>query len=110
MLFRLCLFCFISEISCPKPQNLENGFVIYTTLDYGSELEYKCDKGFHLNTEEIVFCTSDGEWSNTNIQCIGNICIYTFFNKYLNIYSLSVSERPVRKKKNIERNEIRNLF
>lgn len=72
----MCFWCFISEIICPIPKIPENGCVTYITLNYGSELEYKCDKGFHLNTEEIVFCSSDGKWSNTNIECIGNY-IYT---------------------------------
>lgn len=99
------ILCFISEITCPNPQNPENGFVTYTTLHYGSELEYKCDKGFHLNTEEIVFCTSDGKWSNTNVQCIGNYIytftytytytyfFYLFTYKYVNIYQLPVSAK-----------------
>lgn len=62
------------EVTCGPPQRPDNGAVTFTSLTYGSELKYECNKGFHLSTHEGVFCTTEGKWSNTNVQCIESIC------------------------------------
>lgn len=58
-------------VTCDIPDDPENGYVSYSSLEYGAELKYECNEGYQLEDSENVYCTSDGTWSKTNIKCIG---------------------------------------
>uniref|UniRef100_A0A915IKC0 Uncharacterized protein n=1 Tax=Romanomermis culicivorax TaxID=13658 RepID=A0A915IKC0_ROMCU len=55
-----------SDVECPPPPDIENGFSILLDNDtvYSSRLRYECFVGFNLRGSYILQCNSSGLWSN----------------------------------------------
>lgn len=71
-------FC-VLEVTCKPPHPPDNGHVSFNSLEYESELKYKCDKGYHLSIDdETVFCTAEGTWSSTEVKCIGKLSFKSY--------------------------------
>lgn len=73
-------FIVVSDIFCDPPLNPENGKVSYTSLEYGSELVYECQKGFILRNLQPMICSENGTWSGDVPICQG---IHYTFNSLL---------------------------
>uniref|UniRef100_A0A0N5BWP6 Sushi, von Willebrand factor type A, EGF and pentraxin domain-containing protein 1 n=1 Tax=Strongyloides papillosus TaxID=174720 RepID=A0A0N5BWP6_STREA len=62
-------------ILCPEPPQWKEGNIIKlnNSLSFGSLIEYKCLKGYILDTTKshspLRVCTSEGQWSNTIPSC-----------------------------------------
>lgn len=56
-------------ITCERPEDPENGRVVYTSLTYNSELRYECNRDLQLSSKESRLCSSDGKWTGTKPIC-----------------------------------------
>ncbi|XP_075416413.1 sushi, von Willebrand factor type A, EGF and pentraxin domain-containing protein 1 isoform X2 [Tenrec ecaudatus] len=49
-------------IECPKPKEISNGRLFYTSLRYGQTITYTCDQGFRLKGPKALTCLETGDW------------------------------------------------
>lgn len=84
---------------------VENGVVNYGDLTEHSEANFRCNMGFTLVGQEVVFCTRNGSsvlgiWANSNTVCEGKQMKaklkYALQNLKLSLFSSSnfVPEHP----------------
>ncbi|XP_028628451.1 membrane cofactor protein-like [Grammomys surdaster] len=64
---------------CPHPGELSNGNIKYLneSLEFGAQIEYVCNPGYHLIGERIQDCIIIGngvQWSNVPPECIKVLC------------------------------------
>ena len=53
--------------------NPENGLVTINGRTFGSIATYQCDEGFILVGSETRTCQQDGEWSDSQPTCEGQL-------------------------------------
>ncbi|XP_018111863.1 sushi domain-containing protein 1 isoform X1 [Xenopus laevis] len=72
------------EINCGQPPSVSNAQIILSgSTKIGSEVEYKCLRGFYNPSNRSVSrCTLNGKWEDVNVTCkvnetiIGNVTIF----------------------------------
>ncbi|XP_028660616.2 LOW QUALITY PROTEIN: sushi, von Willebrand factor type A, EGF and pentraxin domain-containing protein 1 [Erpetoichthys calabaricus] len=61
--------------SCGPPPPVPNAEIIGTTYTIGSKVQYRCFKGYEMQTEaDAKICLQDGTWSTHNITCRQQSC------------------------------------
>ncbi|KAG2466627.1 SVEP1 protein, partial [Polypterus senegalus] len=61
--------------SCGPPPPVPNAEIIGTTYTIGSKVQYRCLKGYEMQTEaDAKICLQDGTWSTHNITCRQQSC------------------------------------
>lgn len=61
-------------ISCPRPQQPENGVASFSSVTYKSQVIYSCNRGFHLNGPNERECQGNGKWSGNDPKCLEKTC------------------------------------
>ena len=72
--------CFVVEITCGVPPQLEDGDVNAFTMVFNSEADYTCLEGYSMSrsdgtvlTRATTTCTGTGYWSELNSHCTGKV-------------------------------------
>ena len=63
------LFLSLSDIECPYPPNITNGYYKETLVILGSKVSYACEEGFTLTESDKAQCDKNGEWTNNVPSC-----------------------------------------
>lgn len=67
-------YCFlILVISCGDLGTPPNGNKIGTLTVYGATAIFSCNTGYTLVGSRVRECMSNGLWSGTQVQCLGEI-------------------------------------
>nr|XP_037289007.1 sushi, von Willebrand factor type A, EGF and pentraxin domain-containing protein 1-like [Rhipicephalus microplus] len=61
-------------LSCPKPEHVPHGTAAYSSITFGSSIEYQCDPWFELHGVQQRICLADGKWSGSVPQCLPTPC------------------------------------
>lgn len=61
-------------ITCPKPEDIENGSVNYVSTEFGSVANYNCKNGFHIEGDDSLKCNAERKWSGIFPKCIEIVC------------------------------------
>ncbi|XP_022100203.1 sushi, von Willebrand factor type A, EGF and pentraxin domain-containing protein 1-like isoform X2 [Acanthaster planci] len=63
-------------VQCPPPAEVANGVVLSQgSLDYQSEVQYRCDTGYVPSTSEFSrTCQADGTWTGRGLDCLPVSC------------------------------------
>lgn len=67
----ICVFPPISVISCGDLGTPPNGHKIGTLTVYGATAIFSCNTGYTLVGSRVRECMSNGLWSGTQVQCLG---------------------------------------
>ena len=77
--------------------NPENGLVTINGRTFGSIATYQCDEGFILVGSETRTCQQDGEWSDSQPTCEGqlsrnfcHVCSIESFFCYIQPWSVKI--------------------
>jgi CUB/sushi domain-containing protein len=62
------------RIFCKEPQEITNGKVILTSLEYQANIEYRCSAGYNLAGHHTRSCLHTGLWSGPQPSCVANLC------------------------------------
>ena len=62
---------FISEILCPEPPTVDNGWLVRSDNKPGSLAVYVCGVGYRLHSSNSLTCSESGQWSDERILCQG---------------------------------------
>lgn len=57
-------------LDCGIPLPPDNGDVLITNTEYGSECFFSCHPGYDLKGVNVSVCTEDGSWNNSQAECI----------------------------------------
>lgn len=63
-----------TEIDCSNPPVIRNGYRVYNSTRYKSNVTYGCDEGYVLKGEEILVCGDNSEWHPNVPNCESIIC------------------------------------
>ena len=63
-----------TKIGCRLPDNIDNGYVRYSTVDYQSNIEYYCDPGYTLVGMRTRSCLRSAQWSGEEPTCVPSLC------------------------------------
>ncbi len=63
-----------TKIGCRLPDNIGNGYVRYSTVDYQSNIEYYCDPGYTLVGMRTRSCLRSAQWSGEEPTCEPSLC------------------------------------
>ncbi|XP_067144673.1 sushi, von Willebrand factor type A, EGF and pentraxin domain-containing protein 1-like isoform X2 [Centruroides vittatus] len=86
-------------VTCPKPEEIENGTVSYSSTVYNSIATYNCYDGLHIEGNNTVKCDAEGNWKGILPKCKEMLCpkplqplngIATLMNEKRNVGSLVV--------------------
>ena len=70
---------FKTVITCPVPEEIDNGQVHYTSVVYLSNVTYNCKEGFKLaKGNPRRMCLETKTWSGALPECIGTFDIFIF--------------------------------
>lgn len=92
------IWCFflISVISCGDLGTPPNGNKIGTLTVYGATAIFSCNTGYTLVGSRVRECMSNGLWSGTQVQCLGEIFsthnAIKFFNFFQYVFKVSMSD------------------
>ena len=58
-------------MTCPDLENPGDGTVDISGNRPGDTAEYSCNVGFTLDGEDTRTCGQDGQWSGSELTCVG---------------------------------------
>ncbi|XP_058886297.1 sushi, von Willebrand factor type A, EGF and pentraxin domain-containing protein 1 isoform X1 [Acipenser ruthenus] len=62
-------------VSCGSPPSVSNAKIIGDAYTFGNKVQYRCLKGYELETEaDTQSCLQDGAWSTHDIRCKPQSC------------------------------------
>ena len=66
---------FLGHRLCEEPAPIENGYRIGNKFLKGRNITYKCNKGYHLRGPQVRICKENGEWTEEQPTCEGEIVL-----------------------------------
>ena len=76
----MCTLFLVEVNQCESPEEVMNGNITYqdndpTNILPGDMIEYTCAQGTELQGPQYRFCQRNGNWSDSEPQCIGTLVI-----------------------------------
>lgn len=68
--FFLFTLHFSSEVSCGRPNPIQNGAVTGSSFKYNAQIKYSCNTGYGLSGPPVRTCQLNGEWSGIAPTCL----------------------------------------
>ena len=66
-------------INCGEPQQLMNGYAVYSSTSYGSDVRYYCTEGHrssNTSSNMTLYCGDGGIWEGNNTTCESKFTTY----------------------------------
>ncbi|XP_023234733.1 sushi, von Willebrand factor type A, EGF and pentraxin domain-containing protein 1-like [Centruroides sculpturatus] len=61
-------------VSCSAPSKFKFGKIIGKNFTYGNTIHFKCNSGWELIGNSVLFCEETGNWNSSYPSCIGTFC------------------------------------
>lgn len=76
---------------CEEPAPIENGYRIGNKFLKGRNITYECNKGYQLRGPQVRICKENGEWTEEQPTCEGEIVLPVLSQKKKIFSSVFVS-------------------
>ena len=72
---------FLGHRLCEEPAPIENGYRIGNKFLKGRNITYGCNKGYQLRGPQVRICKENGEWTEEEPTCEGEIVLPVLSHK-----------------------------